>query len=55
MSKGKNQHVVPQGGDWAVKPAGGQRASSVHETQREAIDRGRKISRNQNSELFAWP
>ena len=52
MSKGRDQHVVPHDGGWAVKPAGGQRASSVHDTQREAIERGREISRNQNSELL---
>ncbi len=52
MSKGRNQHVVPRDGGWEVKPEGGQRASSVHETQREAIDRGREVSRNQQSELL---
>ena len=46
MAKGRNQHVVPRGGGWAVKPEGGQRASSIHGTQREAIDRGREVSRN---------
>ncbi len=52
MSKGRNQHVVPRNGGWAVQPAGGQRASSVHDTQHEAIDRGRDIARNQGSELL---
>ena len=52
MAKGRNQHVVPRDGGWAVKPEGGQRASSIHGTQREAIDRGREVSRNQRSELF---
>jgi hypothetical protein len=52
MAKGRNQHVVPRDGGWAVKPEGGQRASSIHGTQREAIDRGRKASRNQHSEFF---
>lgn len=52
MSKGRNQHIVPRNGGWAVQPAGGQRASSVHDTQREAIDRGRDVARNQNSELL---
>lgn len=52
MSKRRDQHVVPHGDGWAVKPAGGQRASSVHDTQREAIERAREISRNQHSELF---
>jgi uncharacterized protein YdaT len=35
-----------------VKPEGGKRPSSVHDTQREAIDRGREIARNQGTELF---
>ena len=43
MTTGRNQHVVPRDGGWAVKPEGGQRASSIHGTQREAIDRGREI------------
>jgi len=43
MAKGRNQHVVPRDGGWAVKPEGGQRASSIHGTQREAIDRGREV------------
>ena len=49
---GRNQHVVPHSEGWAVKPAGGQRASSVHETQAEAIEQGREIARNQQSELL---
>ena len=48
----RNQHVVPRGKGWAVKPAGGSRASSVHERQDEAITRARDIARNQGSELF---
>lgn len=48
----RNQHVVPHDEGWAVKPAGGQRASSVHSTQQEAIDRARDIARNQESELL---
>lgn len=43
MTRGHNQHVVPRDDGWAVKPEGGQRASSIHGTQREAID---------HSELF---
>ena len=48
----RNQHVVPHDGDWAVKPAGGSKASSVHDTQRDAIDKARDIARNQGTELF---
>ena len=47
----KNQHVVPHRDGWAVKGAGNQRASSVHRTQRQAIDAAREIARNQQSEL----
>lgn len=48
---GKNQHIVPHQGEWAVKGAGNQRATSVHTTQQQAIDAGREIARNQRSEL----
>lgn len=51
MSK-KNQHVVPHGSDWAVKGAGNSKATSVHSTQKEAINRGREIAQNQKSELL---
>ena len=49
---GKNQHVVPHQGDWAVKGAGNQKATSVHSTQQEAVDAAREIARNQHSELI---
>lgn len=49
---GKNQHVVPRGDGWAVKGAGNERATSLHETQTEAIAAAREIARNQKSELF---
>ena len=52
MSKQRNQHVVPHPDGWAVKPEGGQRSSSVHGTQRQAIDRAREIAENQGTELF---
>ena len=48
----RNQHVVPHEDGWAVRSAGSQRATSVHQTQREAIDAGRQIARNQRTELF---
>jgi hypothetical protein len=35
-----------------VQPAGGGRASSVHDTQAEAIARGRELARNRQSELL---
>lgn len=49
----RNQHVVPRpDGRWAVKPAGGSRASSTHDTQGEAIERARNHAKNQSTELF---
>lgn len=47
-----NQHVVPHLDRWAVKPAGSQRPSSVHDTQRQAIDRARGIARSLGVELL---
>lgn len=49
---GKNQHVVPHGDGWAIRGEGNDRVTEVHPTQRETIDRGREIARNQRSELF---
>ena len=49
---GKNQHVVPHEGGWAVRGAGNERATSVHETQAAAIEAARGIAQNQPSELL---
>lgn len=49
---GKNQHVVPHDDGWAVRGAGNSRATSVHDTQAQAIERGRDIAQNQGSELL---
>lgn len=44
---GNNRHVVPNpNGGWDVVKPRGQRVSSHHDTQGEAIDRGREIVRN---------
>lgn len=51
MSK-KNQHVVTHQDRWAVKGEGNQRATSVHNTQQEAIDAARQIAINQGSEML---
>ena len=37
------QDVVPRGDSGAVKGAGDKRATSVHDTQRDAIGAGRRI------------
>jgi hypothetical protein len=49
---GKNQHVVPYDGRWAVRGEGNSRVTSIHDTQTEAAHIARDISRNQGSELL---
>lgn len=49
---GKDQHITPHpDGGWQVKGEGNSRATVRTSTQKEAIDIGREISRNQESEL----
>ena len=50
---GKNQHITPhRDGGWQVKAAGSNRATIRTETQQQAVEIGRTIARNQESELF---
>lgn len=45
-------HVVPSNkGGWDVKRSGGERAAGHFDTKREAVDFGRQVSRNQQTEL----
>jgi hypothetical protein len=48
---GKNQHVVPHNGKWAVRGARNEKVTSIHNTQKEAIDAARPIAQNQQSEV----
>ena len=48
---GKDQHVVPHDGDWAVRGEGNGKVTSTHDTQADVIDRAREIARNQHSEV----
>jgi uncharacterized protein YdaT len=52
MSKKDSQHVVPYTNQWAVRRSGSDRVTQVFDTQQQAIDRAREISRNQGAELF---
>lgn len=48
-----NQHVTPHpNGGWQVKSAGAKKATVRTNTQAQAINYGRQIAINQNSELF---
>lgn len=48
---GKNQYVVPTENGWGVRSEGNSRLTAEFRTQREAIERGRDIARNQEGEL----
>jgi uncharacterized protein YdaT len=48
----RNQHVVPHQGGWAVRGAGAERATAVHDTQAAAIAQARSIARHQGTELL---
>lgn len=45
-------HVVPhKDGGWDVRRGGADRASGHFDTKQEAVDYGRQVSRNQQTEL----
>ena len=48
---GKNQHVVPHDGKWAVRGAGNVRISSEHRTQSAAINAAVKTAKAEKSEV----
>jgi hypothetical protein len=52
MARRGYQHVVPHPDGWAVRGEGNSRATSVHDTQQEAINVAREIARNQGGELL---
>ncbi|WWB86896.1 DUF2188 domain-containing protein [Priestia aryabhattai] len=47
-----DQHVTRHPNGWQVKGAGNSKATSVHSTQKDAIDGAKSIAKNQGSELF---
>lgn len=49
---GKNQHVVPHADGWAVRGERNDRASSVHDTQAQAIEAARQTAIRQGSEML---
>lgn len=48
---GKNQYVVRNGERWGVRGEGNSKLTQTFGTQKEAIDFGRGIARNQEAEL----
>ena len=51
MAKGKNQYVVRDSDGWGVRGEGNSRLTARYDTQTEAIQHGRQIAQNQESEL----
>lgn len=47
----KNQHVIPTKEGWALRATGSGKVTKRFETQKEAIRFGRRVARNQKSEL----
>jgi Uncharacterized protein conserved in bacteria (DUF2188) len=48
-----SQHVVPHpDGGWSVKKGGSTHATRRFDTQKEAISYGRKVSKNQGTDLY---
>jgi hypothetical protein len=49
----KARHVTPNTtGGWSVRQSGASRASRNFETQKEAIEFGRRLARNESTELY---
>lgn len=48
----KNVHVLPKGKTWGVKIAGNEKLSKTFETQKDAIEYGRKRAIENESELL---
>jgi uncharacterized protein YdaT len=47
----KNQHVVPHNGKWGVRGARNERVTSLHNTQKEAIQAAREIAIRNKTEV----
>ena len=47
----KSQHITKSEGGWAVKGAGNKKATKILPTQKKAIEYGRQIAINQQTEL----
>lgn len=48
---GKNQHVVPNKGQWSVKGEGNKKNTVTTDTQQKAIEKAKQIAQTQKSEV----
>lgn len=53
-SSGKDQLVVPRGGDWAVRSRGASRAAHIFKTQDEAIKQAKKTAARYHTSVFVF-
>ena len=51
MAGKKSVHIVPREDGWAVRRSNGERDSSHHRTQADAIEAGRTTARREQTEL----
>jgi len=51
MATKKDIHVITHPGGWATKKEGARKAGSVHDTQKEAIERGKTQAKREKVEL----
>ena len=51
-SGSKIQHVIPKDGNWAVKSTSSNKVTKVFTNQREAINYGKNIAKNQKTDLI---
>ncbi len=52
MAKKRGVHVTPRGDKWAVVREGSERASSLHDTQKQAEKKGRETARREKVEFY---
>ena len=50
-ARSKNLHVVPRNEGWAIVSEGKSKATSIHDTQAEAIDEARTIAKRLSGQL----
>jgi hypothetical protein len=51
-TKKKGVHVTPRGNKWAVMRESNERATSLHDTQQQAVKKGRETARRDKTEFF---
>ncbi len=53
-SGAKIQHVVPKDKSWVVKSTSSIKATRIFNTQKEAIDYGKKVAKNNKTDVIVY-